>query len=146
MKPSKIQTLGFLYILFLVLAAFYVNNTLKEGNIEVRQAEEEERNIEVKPVKVNLVVDDGSTQRTYQKNLRNRDSVLTLLERVRDEDKVLYEIVAYIDRTEIVDVYRVPVPEGYNWKIYLDNADLTNVLEETFLSDDSTYILKLVKK
>ena len=146
MKLSKIQWLGIIYVISLIFAFFYVRNALEEGNIEVKEAPDVEAVDEVKPAKVSLVVETAGSVQTYVKALKNKDTVQSLMELVREEDNMFYEIVSYIDDAEVVDLYRTKAPEGYSWRVFYKENDITNSLDEITLLDGETYYLRMMQK
>jgi hypothetical protein len=130
----------------LIFGFFYVRSALSEGSIDVEQAREKEVAKEVKPVKVTLIVQGIGEQISYTKRLKNTDALLAFLETVRKEDGLFYEIISYTDDTEITDIGKTSTPEGYQWRVYMDDIDVTNELEDINLEDDRIYYLKLIEK
>jgi len=68
---------------------------------------------------------------------------LDLLNILRSEKEFTYEKTAYIDRIEIDRVNDIYPPEGYKWKVFLKDEDITQIIADKYLEDNSTYVLKL---
>jgi hypothetical protein len=50
-----------------------------------------------------------------------------------------------VDRTEIDNVYGIAPPEGYKWKIFFNDNDITQEFQNVYLTDEAVYYIKLVK-
>lgn len=130
-----------LYILFLIGSFFYVRSVVKEKSVDVDQ-KEEEKVVEVKPVTVFLKY-DGITQKMKMKNV---ETVLDLLETLRDDGKIIFEKTLYTYGIELDHFNRVVAPEGYHWRVFYKDQDITDSMGNVNLEDNSTYEVKLVEK
>ena len=132
------------YIIFISLVYFYVDSILKSDSISTTDKEPEENTaIEIKPVDVVLKIESPQLNKEYSLKKTNTDSVLDLLNILRSEKEFTYEKTAYIDRIEIDRVNDIYPPEGYKWKVFLKDEDITQIIADKYLEDNSTYVLKL---
>lgn len=130
------------YILFLFFGFFYVRNVLKTKSI--KEVKKEVKKVEeVHPAKVSLIV-SGSKPLTG--NLQSVDTLGDFLNYLRDENLLYFERTMYTYGTEINDINHVTTPEGYEWKMYLNQKDITFDIDNHKLLDGDIYELKLVKQ
>lgn len=133
------------YAIALVFSFFYVNTLLKKGTLNVSGQKEEKKAMEVKPVKVKLIVQGVNLLKEYEIRKSNTDSVLDLLNSLRKSTDFDYGKTGYVDRNEIDHVYGIAPPEGYKWRIFFDDKDITQEFQNVYLTDESIYYIKLVK-
>lgn len=118
------KTLIIIYIITLVGGYFFVSSALKGNEIEIKTSSDEEKHEpQEKPVDVTLILDNGKTQKTYNKEVQNNETVLDLIDLLRAEGEISYSKVAYTYGTEIADVNNVRANENYKWKIYMRNSE-----------------------
>ena len=143
MKGNKLKNYFIIgYILFLILGALYVDSILKHTPIK-EKGKQDQIVEEIKPVTVYLNVEND---KTYKVDLKNQDSVSDLLDKLRDNGDIFFEKTRYTYGIEIEELGHVKTPEGYNWRIFLNDLDITPQLDKLKLVDQNTYILKLVKE
>lgn len=129
-----------LYILLLLFGFLYVKKTLKEGNIEVQDKDnEKEETIEVKPVAVYLEIRTGRYVRRYREKMRNIDTVTDFLEKLRDSGEIFYEKTEYTYGLEFEQINNLNNPSGYKWELYHGTKKITNNAGNVLLEDDNTY-------
>ncbi|KKS21352.1 MAG: hypothetical protein UU80_C0030G0004 [candidate division WWE3 bacterium GW2011_GWA1_41_8] len=109
------------------------------------QKEEPKRVLEVKPVKVKLTIEQTGGSKEYSVELQNIDTVLDLLEEVREDQGFIYEKTAYTYGTIIDGIEGIKAPEGYMWRIFENNIDITENVSNESLNDGFFYSIKLVK-
>lgn len=130
----------YIYTILLLFSFLYVQSVLKEGDIR-NYDDDVEKAVKEHPVNVTLVVEDKS----YFVNLASGDTVLDLLEDLRGDDLFNYEVTGYTYGTELDTVNGIKPSEGYKWKLYKENEDITNTIGDVFLTDETTYTIKMVK-
>ncbi|KKS18743.1 MAG: hypothetical protein UU77_C0069G0004 [candidate division WWE3 bacterium GW2011_GWC1_41_7] len=133
------------YIILLVGGYFYINSILDVNKVSVDQKEEPKRVLEVKPVKVKLTIELTGGSKEYSVELQNIDTVLDLLEEVREDQGFIYEKTAYTYGTIIDGIEGIKAPEGYMWRIFENNIDITENVSNESLNDGFFYSIKLVK-
>ena len=133
------------YIILLVGGYFYINSILDVNKVSVDQKEEPKRVLEVKPVKVKLTIEQTGGSKEYSVELQNIDTVLDLLEEVREDQGFIYEKTAYTYGTIIDGIEGIKAPEGYMWRIFENNIDITGNVSNESLNDGFFYSIKLVK-
>ncbi|OGC56734.1 hypothetical protein A2976_03465 [candidate division WWE3 bacterium RIFCSPLOWO2_01_FULL_41_9] len=133
------------YIILLVGGYFYINSILDVNKVSVDQKEEPKRVLEVKPVKVKLTIEQTGGSKEYSVELQNIDTVLDLLEEVREDQGFIYEKTAYTYGTIIDGIEGIKAPEGYMWRIFENNIDITENVSNESLNDGFFYSIKLVK-
>lgn len=135
------------YVVFLGLSYFYINHVLKQSFVPISETpKEEKKTIEVRDVNVDLKVDNGSNLLTYHVTLKNTDSLYDMLERLRNKDSFKYEKIAYVYGTELDFINGDKAPDGYKWKLYDGEKDVTFYASDTNLVDGKTYSLVLTNK
>ena len=144
MKKVK-KYFPYFYVLFLISTFFYVRNILDTESVDVGGKKENPTTEEIKPVRANLeIYKDGVLQNSYSKRMQNINSFDDLLEELRKEGFV-YEKTDYIRGTEYEYINRQETPDGYIWKVYVNDEDYTYKTNEIKLNSDSTYKLVLEK-
>ena len=125
-----------------LLAVPFIKGTLKTQSVQ-EKTENNDEAFEVKPVKVDVTISDGST---FRVRLENKDSVSYLLEYLRDKEGFFYEITAYTYGNELSNVNRVQLPANKMWKVYENGKDITFELKNTHLKDSGLYEIKEVDR
>lgn len=147
------NTATLLTIIFAIFSYFFVKSALEDGEVKVLDQPEKEKALEIKPVKVTLTVLDPNTggKREYKKRMQNNNSVLELLEKLREEDEFIYEKIAYTYGTEVDNINGIKAPEGYRWEVnyFAENLEITSnitfEIDDNYLIDKGKYRLKLEK-
>jgi hypothetical protein len=135
-----------MYVLCLGLGFWYVNSVLKTGTLNVSEEQEKKKTIEIKPVKVSLIVEMPQSTVSYEAKKTNTDSVLDLLNTLRKTTVFRYQRTGYVDRAEIDFVNGIYPPGGYKWKIFFKGEDITQNFQNTYLENNASYTIKLVKE
>jgi hypothetical protein len=132
------------YIVILLLSFFYIKSVLKQSPLEEKQDKKEIQ--QPYPVLVTLKVNNGIVTLTYTAQLKNTNSVRSLLEEIRDHNNFSFEITEYFHKIEIDTVNKIKTPDGYRWIVLSDGIDITNEIGNTYLKMDGIYELKLIKQ
>ena len=131
----------YVYIIFLVFSFFYVRSVMKEGDL---RDYDETVDKAIKEVAVDVILVVGNE--SYSVKLESRDTVLDLLEDLRGDDKFHYEKTDYTYGTELDSVNGVKPSPGYKWKVFRGNEDITHTIGDIYLTDDTTYTIRLEKE
>ena len=143
-KTKKGLIIG--YIVLVAVSALYVRSVINSDEIKVQDEKKEKKSVESKPTKVYLTVTTGTTTKEYNTTLQNVDSVLDFLENLRRHDEFTYEKISYTYGTELENINNQKAPDGYDWRLFLNNEDITYKAADTNLVDETHYELKLVKE
>ena len=145
-KNQEIQRIYyFLFLLLIFIIVLFVRSAIKSEDVDVG-TRKEKKGFVVKPVKVKLnIIKSESTIFEYSVELQNDDTVIDLLEYLRNHNGFTYEKIAYIYGTEIDNVNNFRAPEGFKWRILNNGTDITFEIGNTNLKDKSVYEIKLVK-
>lgn len=136
-----------LYIFLLLFIFFSVKSVLRDGNIEIEEQPEQEEAIQQRIINVNLEVITPVTRTLYTEELRNTDTVMSLLETARDSNpEFKFEKEAYSYGQRISQVNGISPSEGEEWKVYTTTGDISALLNETYLVKHQTYTIKLSPK
>lgn len=131
------------YILFLLLGFMYVRNIITSEELTVETKDKNKTVDKVKPVKVTLFIIGNSQRRTYEGTLKNTNSFDDLLEDLVKSKTLTYEKTEYTYGTEYDRINGENAPEGYVWKVYVGDEDITYSTKGIKLVDKSTYTLSL---
>lgn len=134
------------YVLSVGLTFWYVRSVLKTGTIDVSAQQEEKKVADVKSVKVSLAVEMPKSTISYDAKLKNTDTVLDLLNTLRDTTNFTYQKTAYIDRVELDFINGIYPQGGYKWKIFFNGEDITQKFQDMYLQNKDLYTIKLVKE
>lgn len=134
------------YLILLAGGVFYVNTILNQNEVKVDKEKPNKVAIEEKFVDVSVLVDNGKTNKTYRTKLKNIDSVYDVFDEIREDSNFFYQISGYLYGTEVDCINDTCATDGYKWIVYKDNVDITSVLKDTSLDDDTSLVLKLEKK
>ncbi len=127
----------------LIIAAFIVNLTLATDEVKVMDAPEIEKAQKIEKVKVTIKVNDSM----YEVEQKSNDSVMDAINELREDEniKFVFEKTEYTYGTVIDDVNNISLPKGYVWKVFYNETDLTQALNNTYLSNNAIYNIKQVK-
>ena len=134
------KKLSFLYVVLILATGAFVWYSLNLEPIQVREKSSSKKVMEVKPAKVTLRLENGEF---YTKRMENTDSVLDLMESLRDDTDFIFEKTAYIYDTEIEHVNHMYPEEGEYWSVLLEGVDITARIGDTYLINGLVYDLKL---
>lgn len=98
-KKEKIFILA--YILILGFSYLFISRTLNDETIKMLEKPSEKKAVEIKPVKVTLVVNSCLGNREIKEWMTSADTVYSLLIKLRDQNKIYFETVWYTYGTEI---------------------------------------------
>ena len=134
-----------LYLLFFVVSFFYVKSVLKHEDISEK---DKTKPVIIKEYAVTdyLKVIGPSFVKAYKVERKNTQSVMNMMENIRNNQGFVFEKIEYTHGTEIDSVFQTSAPEGYRWKIFLNGTDITNNIKNILLTNNSTYELKIVPK
>lgn len=131
-----------LYILFAILSFLYVKDVLKEEYVKSKPEEKSEK-MKQEFYDLTLILDYRGARRIYKQEAKNVNSVLDLLQKVRDEHDFSFEVEKHTDKLVIRDVNGLSTFPNESWRVYYKDEDITNSINDINLSDDGTYNLIL---
>jgi len=136
------------YLLFLILiliTVLFVRSAIKSDSVDVGTRKEKKEFV-VKPVKVKLnIVKDNLIIFDYPVSLQNDDSILDMLEYLRNHKGFTYEKFAYIYGTEIDSINNIKAPIGFKWHLLNNSKNITFEIGNINLIDGEVYEIKLEK-
>ena len=144
-NPNTKKLLTIAYIIILISGFFYVRSILKVDRVDVEDKKSTKAVEEIKPADVTLVVENEGSSKKYETRLRNVDSVSDLLEDLRENQDFTYEKTYYSYGNVLDIVNGVRPPEGYRWRLFESDVDITNAFEKNNLKDNNTYYLRIIK-
>ncbi|MBU0650181.1 hypothetical protein KJ605_01190 [Patescibacteria group bacterium] len=134
------------YLLFLVLGFFYVRGVLDTDSFKVSERGSDKPVEKVRELSIKLAVITESGQKDYQTTLKNTDSVKDLLEKLRQDQALMYEVDLYTYGLEIYSVLGKTAEQDKKWAILLEGQDITNKINEERLMEDGMYVLKQITR
>ena len=134
------------YLILLAGGVFYVNTILNQNEVKVDKEKPNKAAVEEKIVKVSVLVNNGKSEKSYQTKLKNIDSVYDVFDEIREDSNFFYQISGYLYGIEVDCINDTCATDGYKWIVYKNNVDITSVLKDTSLDDDTSLVLKLEKK
>ena len=144
MKKRKLIGIA-IYITVLALTFFYIKSVLKEERVETHEEKQKEIE-ETYPISVSLNYVSGIKQEKYKKTMDSDETVKSLLEEVRQDGDVIYELEEYTYGSEILSVNGVIPKTGFKWVIIFNDMDITKEISDTKLIKDGEYTLKIVEQ
>jgi len=135
------KKLSYLYVILAIATGIFIYYSLSLEPIQVVEKEPSKKTEEVKPVKVTLRFEDGTS---YTKRMQNTDSVLDFIESLRNETNFIFEKTAYIYGMEIEHINNVYPSEGARWAVLLEDEDITAQIGDLCLANGLVYDLKLI--
>jgi len=129
----------------LLITILYVRDIITAEELTVETKESKNMVANVKPVKISLLVIGLSQRNIHNLTLKNTNSFDDLLEKMVKNEMLTYEKTEYIHGTEYDQINGEVAPDGYVWKVYVDDNDITFSTKGIKLNDKSTYKLSLEK-
>lgn len=135
-----------LYVAILIGGYYFVDQALKDDSFSIQKEEKEKAKQEEKPIRVTLSVVNGRTNKTFQERMNNTQSVLDLIDALRQKGELKYEMRAYTYGTEIYTINGLASNDEYKWKVFMkssqkdvsDQIDNLNLAEEDILMLNKT--------
>lgn len=120
---AKLKKISITFVvLFFVLSYIFVINTLGKEEVKVEEKQSKSENIiEEKPVRVTLNI-NGSPYfgfQTINKRMQNTQTILDLLEILRDDGFLTYERTFYTYGVEIDNINGFIPPENEKWSVFV---------------------------
>lgn len=140
-KHSRILAIllfGLLYFAFFNTA----NNILNDESKKISEKGKEEKVEDIKPADIDVTIDFGDIQQIYSFRMNNDDSILDLLEELREEYGVSYEQVFKTEHDEISEINGVKASDNKSWNIYDDEVQVIDY-KSYKLDDNNHYYFKL---
>ncbi len=137
----------FVYVIFGLLTFLYVRNVLKEEVITVGQSNVTKKTVEeVKPVDVSLVLESANQYKSYDLRKDNNETFDDFLEDLVANAGLEYEKTEYTYGTVYDKINNEVAPEGYIWKVYAGDEEVTYNTRGIKLTDGTIYKLVLSQK
>ena len=144
MNFNKLQKVLFpLYILLLLSSFFYVRGVLKEGAVPVVEKPKKKQGFEVKPVEIFIIIKKFNTETTHNIELRNTKTVLDAFEKLRENKVLSYERTFYTNKVVFEAIDESSDTERYEWKVFLDDQDISTDMDNIKVLDKESYIVQL---
>jgi len=134
-----------IYITFLLFSLLYVRNIITTENLDVKTKDSNKIVEEVKPVKVSLLITGLKQRNIHKVALKNTNTFDDLLEDLVKHKHLTYEKTEFTYGTEYDDINGEIAPEGYVWRVFADEKEITHNTKGIKLIDKSEYILILEK-
>ncbi|MBP7927817.1 hypothetical protein KAZ57_01585 [Patescibacteria group bacterium] len=136
-----LKYLRYTYAILLIAGTLYVYDVLKEDLLTVTEIVDENGNkeMEVKPININLEIAYEGTMQHYNVKLSNTNSFEDLLK----VSGVKYEKISYIYGSEFEHINGVRPPEGFAWKAYEGESELKLGSKGQRLKEGTDYKLVL---
>ena len=146
LKKHKIVVFTFLVLIF-YFAFWKTGVNILDEDVEEFKDKGEERVVEdVKPADVIFRIDtpgySGYSFLSVEIRMENTDTVYDLIERLRGDNFLTYELVDYIDSTMLTSINGIGVEENQVWNIY-DNGELVDDWMNRKLDDNNVYEIRL---
>jgi len=139
------------YVIFLIVGFFFIRDVIFNHEVPVSKKESKKTEVEVKFVSNKIIVqsENGvllSTYTTSKKNKRkNTDTLLDLLNYLREEEGLFYEKTAYVYGMALENVNNVSIPSHFIWKVFHNDKDITFDIHNIHLQNNAEYIIKPVE-
>lgn len=139
-RIAIVVVFALLYFAFFSIA----NDVIEEDAEKIKEASEEEL-VEVKPADILVTIDNGTTTITYDIRMENQNSLWDVLEELREEYGLTYEILFTTGFTQISEINETETSEGYVWNVYDEQTKIEDFTHYN-LDDNNHYYFKYEKK
>ncbi len=132
-----------IYLGILLIFTLIVKVTLATDEVKVMEAPEEEKVQKIEKVKVTIKVNSD----TYEVEQKSNDSVMDAINELREDEIIqfVFEKTEYTYGTVIDDVNGIKLANGYVWRVFNGDKDITQMLNSTYLQDGQIYTIDQVK-
>lgn len=145
MRKKKIYLISG-YIILSILTFFYIRNVLRTEEIKTFSKEKKEESLNEYEVNVTLKYYNGRKTTQYIRKITNTDSLLSLLQDVRNKEDLPIEFNEYTYGIEIISVENVEPNEGYKWALLNNGDDITLNIASLTLEKDTILELKMLEE
>ncbi len=142
LNKSLKKKLSITYAIILAALGLFIYFSLQKDYVEVKEKESDKQGREERTVDVALNVESGDT---YKLKMKNTDTVLDLLEEVRDKNDFTFERTAYTYGNEIEQVNKKVPLEGEEWAVFKNEEDITKEIGDIYLENDQVYEVKTIR-
>jgi hypothetical protein len=143
---QKLQKrLIFAYALLLSVSFIYVRTVLATDKIAVDEKRPREKIVEVKPVKVRLIVDTGRSVTSYERKIKPDVSVMDLIDDVRVSEGLYYQRTDYVRGIVIDEVNGIMSRDGFSWRIFKGTEDITLNADNIDVGETEEFSLRYVR-
>ena len=137
--------LAVIYLLVAPILFFLIKDALLHSTVKLSQKEEKKELIKPNPVDVSLIVTDLKSKKEFTYTMQDDQTINDLLNKVREDKKILFEISRYTDHIEIIEVGGNSNPTGYKWALFEGATDSTNEIDKELLKSNGVYEIKLIQ-
>ncbi len=140
----------------LILITVFVVDTMSRRYIKVEDKKSSETEVNVRIVTNTIKVYDQNNnlvsqyKTVYDDGRKNTESVLDLLDFIREEQDFFYEKTAYIYGTELDSINKMSISQDYVWQTYKyadgELEDISLDIHKVSLENDQEYHLIPVQK
>jgi hypothetical protein len=142
-KHNKLVTALLFLVLYIGIGSF-VSYTLNQKTTPFKESSEKREPVnKTKPAKVQLIIDNGLVQTSHVTTLLNTDSLGDLVEHLRGEGMVTYEIGYFVDGTRLTEVNGSTETEVKSWVFYDEGVGIDTPFTDYKLDDNNVYTLVL---
>lgn len=132
-----------LYLAFIAGSYFYVKSVI-EG-VPVSQKSEEETVVYYTKIKAGLTIEGPSIYKKYEQIVKSNDSVADFVLTIKENNKdFVYERTRYTYGNKFESVLGLPSNNDYEWRMFLNNEDVTLKMDDLTVSDGQVYSLRYV--
>jgi hypothetical protein len=135
------------YVLFLIFTYFFVKEALNEKKLSVTEKKEEKKEAtKVVPVNTKLFIEFSSYTSTFNLKMKSTNSVLDVLNELRNNKRISYEVDEYTFGFKIAHINNNYSDDNSEWRIFYKEKDVTSSFDKTPIEDDTEIIIRKVPK
>ena len=142
LNKSLKKKLSITYAIILAALGLFIYFSLQKDYVEVKEKESDKQGREERIIDVALNVESGDT---YKLKMKNTDTVLDLLEEVRDKTDFTFERTAYTYGNKVEQVNKKVPLEGEEWAVFKNEEDITKEIGDIYLENDQVYEVKTIR-
>lgn len=131
------------YGVILVLSIFYVSKIVNDESLSVDKYDRsKEKVLETHEIDVEISIDSGKKTLFFSKKLLTPLNVGNVLEILRKEEQLKYEITMYVDTIKVTEIDDIKDTEKFNWNIYVNDNKLYGDITKYELNDKDAVLIK----
>jgi len=141
----KLKPVAITLLIYLFLGAFIYTSLSDDSQVKVEEKEQRvaDDDAEIHPVRTYLRVDNGYRIIDYYVRLDTTNTLMSLLDYHRSKSGFTFSQKQYTYGTLLDDINGYKAPEGYVWRVYDNNEEITYNIRDTKLQNEHQYLLKL---
>jgi hypothetical protein len=144
-KNPRLKPVAITGIFYLLIAGFIFVTLSGDSQVKVldKEARVADDDAEIHPARTYLRIDNGDEIVAYYARLDTTNGLMSLFDYHRENSGFTYSQTGYTYGLGFDNINGQKAPEGYIWRLYDNDEEITYDVKDIKLENNHTYLLKI---